>query len=108
MHSRWITWVLLLGLMVLGTGASMHSVHSVQQARDLQWAGDLAMALEQWEVAYSFYKEMADTFPNTPHGRVAEYRLGILRGKMTNPARPPQMEHPASWLSEVFEVLTWP
>ena len=105
MHSRLITWVLLLGLVVLGTGAS---VQGMVAARDLQRTGDIAMGLQQWDVAYSYYTLLAERFPGTPHGRMAELRLKTVRGKLAHPAKPHHMEHPASWLSELFDHLTWP
>lgn len=105
MHSRLITWVLLLGLVVLGTGAS---VQAVVHARDLQRIGDVAMGLKQWDVAYIYYSLLAEQFPGTPHGRMAEWRLKTVREKLAHPARPPYMSHPASWGRELFDHLTWP
>lgn len=105
MRSRWITWGLLLGVFALGTGAS---VDGVQQAREWQHAGDIARAKQQWDAAHVFYSKVAETFPDTQHGRVAARRVRQMRAQMVAPDRSPASEDPLSWVGEFLDFLLWP
>ena len=101
MNARFVTLSLLAGLLVLGTGAS---VDGVRQADDWQRAGDIALANHQPMFAYHFYKKNVETFPRTPHGRLAASRGNYCRQALRHPARVPSGE---SWLREIYDFLTW-
>lgn len=105
MRSTPMIWMGLAAVMVLGTGASPSGV---QQAREWQQEGDVAMAGHQWDIACSAYEKIATTFPNTRHGRRAEARLQVVREKMLSPARSPTSENPFSWIGELIDFLVWP
>ena len=105
MRSRWIVGVLLLGAAVLGTGAS---TQGLDQAREWQHAGDVAEAGKMWDVAYAFYRKIAETFPDTRHGRTAARRAREMRVKMLAPARPSGREDPFSWVGEVLDFVIFP
>ena len=101
---RW-TAVLLAGIWTLGTGAS---VDGVREARRLQHAADLAAAIQDPEIAYTFYEKAALAFPDTRHGQLAASRGQAMKGILKAPARSPTSEDPASWVGELFDFLTWP
>ena len=105
MRSRWVTLVLLLGVFALGTGAS---IDGVQSAREWQHAGDLAEAEKMWDAAYQFYTKVAETFPDTRHGRVAAARAREMRAKMLVPARSSGRGDPVSWFDEILDFVLFP
>ena len=105
MRSRVITLGLLLGVFALGTGAS---TEGIKQAQDWQYYGDVARAGKLWGPAYAFYTKIAETFPDTRHGRVAARRARQMRANMLVPDRSPASEDPMSWLGEVFDFVIWP
>lgn len=105
MRSRWITGVLLMGAVALGTGAS---TEGVRQAREWQHHGDSARAGRMWDAAHLFYNKVAKTFPDTPHGRVAARRVRQMRAQMVSPARSPASDDPLAWLGELVDFLLWP
>lgn len=105
MRSRVIALGLLLGALALGTGASPEGV---QQARDWQNAADVARAGEMWDAAYQFYAQVAETFPDTRHGRVAARRARQMRAQMLAPDRSPASEDPVLWVGEIIDFVVWP
>ena len=105
MRSKWMIGVLLTAVVFLTAGASPNAV---QPARRWQHAGDVARAQEQWDVAYLFYSRIAETFPDTPHGRLARNRAVEARFHLLWPMRSPAEDSPASWLGEAIDFLTWP
>ncbi len=105
MHSRVITLGLLLGALALGTGAS---TEGVQQARDWQYQADVARAGKMWDAAYQFYARIAETFPDTRHGRVAARRARQMRAQMVAGDRPPSSEDPVSFIGEIVDFVVWP
>ena len=113
MRAPWGVWGLLIGVMVLATGASggvppLAGSEGVGQARDWQHAGDVALSGRQLEVAYVFYKKVAETFPDTAHGRYAAKRARMLETRMLKPARSSDSEGPGNWIEEIFDFLFWP
>ena len=105
MRSDIVIGGLLLAVVGLATGASLEGV---QQARSWQRRGDIARANQQWDAAYAFYTRAAETFPGTPHGRVARARAREARAYLLRPQRPSSNETPASWVGELIDFLTWP
>ena len=105
MRSRVITLGLLLGVFALGTGAS---TDGVQQARDWQYYADTARAGKLWGPAYAFYAKIAETFPDTRHGRIAARRARQMRAQMAAADRSPASEDPISWLEEAIDFVVWP
>ena len=105
MRSHWVTLVLLLGAFTLGTGAS---IDGVQSAREWQHAGNLAEAGKMWDAAYQFYAKVAETFPDTRHGRVAAARAREMRAKMLAPARCPGKGDAVSWFDELLDFVLFP
>lgn len=105
MRSRGVTWGLLLGVLALGMGASPEGI---QRAREWQHAGDIARARQQWDAAYIFYARVAETFPDTRHGRVAARRVRQMRAQMVAPDRSPASDDPLSWMGELLDFLLWP
>ncbi len=102
--NRWV-WMGLAAVLMLGTGAS---TEGVQQARLWQWEGDVALAGQQWDVAYSSYMKIATAFPDTRHGRRAAARARSIRARMLSPDRSPASENPFSWIGELIDFVTWP
>lgn len=105
MRPNWMIGILLAAAAFLSAGASPEGV---QEARRWQLAGDVARAHEQWDVAYTYYTRIAETFPGTPHGRLAANRVVEARFHMLWPRRSPAEDSPASWLGEMIDFLTWP
>ncbi len=105
MHSRGIAAVLLLGAVALGTGAS---TEAVKQAQEWKRSGDVAQAGQMWDAAYGFYSKIAETFPDTRHGRAAAARAEEMRTKMLAPARSSAREDAFSWIGEVLDFVIFP
>ena len=105
MRSAWVKGMLLAGVALLGTGAS---VEGIKEARQWQYQGDLARAHGQWEMAYLAYRQIADTFPNTRHGKLAAKRARVLEKRMRRIERSPAEEDAGYWVSEIFDFLLWP
>ena len=105
MRSEWMTGILLVVAALLTAGATPQAV---QQARRWQLAGDVARAHEQWDAAYVYYSLVAETFPDTPHGRLARNRMAEARFHLLWPLRSPAEDSPASWIGELIDFLTWP
>ena len=105
MRSRWISGVLLVGVFTFATGATMDGI---REAREWQYAGDIAMAKNQPLVASIFYEKVAKIFPNTAHGRLAQERLSQIRALLREPAVSPAHEPPGTWEKELTDFLTWP
>lgn len=105
MRTQWMTGILLMGALVFCTGAS---VDGIRQAREWQWAGDLAVANGHPVEAYYFYQKIADTFPGTPHGRRAEKWTKTMNTRALRPVRSPASEDPGSWVEEVLDFVSWP
>ena len=99
------TWLLLMGALVFCTGAS---VSGVRQARDWQYAGDLALATGRPVEAYFFHSKVAETFPGTPHARRAEKWTRTLNARLVRPVRSPASEDAGTWVEEFFDFLIWP
>ena len=105
MRAKWATWGLLLGLVTLGTGAS---AEGVQQARFWLRAGDIARSGGQWHVAYQYYNQAAETFPDTQHGKLANRRAYRMQRYLLAPDRAPFKEDPGSHIEEFLDFLIWP
>ncbi len=105
MRSRKMMWLLLGGLMLFGTGAA---VDGVREARDWQWAADLARANHQPLEAYCYYVRTAQAFPDTPHGRLAAKRAERIHRELLKPQQSPAAETPCNWGEELVDFLTWP
>lgn len=105
MRSRWMNGALLVGVLTFATGAA---VDGIREAREWQYAGDIATALDQPLVASVFYEKVAKTFPNTTHGRLAQERLREIRALLREPAVSPVQEPPGTWKKELRDFLTWP
>jgi hypothetical protein len=97
--------MLLVGALTFATGAS---IDGIRQAREWQYAGDIAMALDQPLVAHVFYEKVAKTFPNTTHGQLAQERLREIRALLREPAVSPAHEPPGTWEKDLTDFLTWP
>ncbi len=104
MRSRGI-WVLLMGALVFCTGAS---VKGIRQARDWQYAGDLAVANKQPVEAYFFNSKIAETLPGTPHARRAQKWTRTLSTRLARPIRSPASEDAGTGMEEFFDFLWWP
>lgn len=105
MRSNRMSEVLLAAAWILGIGASTAGVN---QARNWQRQADVASAVHQWDVAYAAYLKIAETFPDTAHGRAAAARARKIRAAMLSPARPPASDDPGSWIIEWVDFLVWP
>lgn len=105
MRSDRMTWIGLAAIWMLGMGAS---TEGIQQARDWQSQGDLALAGKQMPIAYTAYMKIATTFPDTAHGRRAAARARQIRAEMASPERSPASENLFSWIGEIIDFLTWP
>ncbi len=108
MRTNWVTLGLLAGIVMLGTGASPETV---VQAREWQREGDVARATNTGgmdEVAYVAYSKIAQTFPDTRHGRVAAGRASEMRARLLTPQRSPASDDPGSWLEELVDFFLWP
>ena len=108
----------LAAVLVFGTGASVEGpaikevpsnrLDGIRQAREWQYAGDIAMAQKQPLVAHLFYEKVVKAFPGTPHGRLAEQRLQEIRETLREPETSPAQEPPGTWKKELKGFLTWP
>ena len=96
---------LLAGVLVLGTGAS---TQGVRQAERWQREADLARAGGLWDVAYERYRDIAEVFPGTPHGRMAAARAQWMQGWGVSPDRSAASEDPLALTCELFDLVTWP
>ena len=105
MRSSAMMWALLFTGVVLSSGAS---AGGVGQARDWQYSADVALALGDKEIAYTFYSKIAEIFPDTAHGRLAAARARSLRSAMLRPELSPAKENVGSVLGEIVDFLTWP
>jgi hypothetical protein len=106
MRSDWLKIGLLAGVVMLGAGAS--SSQSVRQADRWQREADLARSTGQWDIAYDRYAAAAETFPGTPHGKAGADRAARMKSWGLQPDRSPASEDPISWLTELFDLITWP
>lgn len=106
MRPRGLSKVLLAGLVMLGTGAA--SSDAVREAERWQHEADIARAGNFWHIAYQRYAQTAETFPGTPHGNTGAKRANQMRHWGVAPDRSSASEDPASWLTELFDFLTWP
>lgn len=106
MRSDWLKIGLLAGVMMVGMGAA--SSEGVRQADRWQREADVARSGGQWDIAYNRYAATAETFPGTPHGKVGADRAAWMKGWGLQPDRSPASEDPVSWLTELFDFLTWP
>ncbi|MBI3333126.1 MAG: hypothetical protein HYZ93_03445 [Candidatus Omnitrophica bacterium] len=105
MRSRWRIGMLLAGLMLLGTGASLDGV---RQAREWQYWGDVALANGRVAEANIFYGKVAETFPDSPHGRRAAGLFQKTQADLLTPEPSPASEDCASVKAELIDFLTWP
>ncbi len=103
MRSPWITLGLLLGMVMLATGASMDGV---REARDWQYAADVAAAMGQPMVAYRFYEKSARVFAGTPHGEWAAQQAMKMKEILEQPAVSPGEDEP--WTVEFLDHFSWP
>lgn len=103
MRSKGVTWGLLIGIVLLGTGASMDGL---REARDWQYAGDIAAANGQPMVAYGFYEKSAHFFAGTPHGEWAAQQAMQMKEILKQPAISPGEDEP--WTVEFLDHFTWP
>lgn len=105
MHSNRMSAALLAAVVLFACGAS---TEGVEQARQWMYQGDLARVGKLNDVAYQFYLKVAETFPNTPHGRSAAIRAEQMRRKALWVNSSPATETPENWVAEVFDFLIWP
>ena len=105
MRLRELTWMMLAGLLLVGTGAS---IEGVERAREWQWNGDVISAGGMWEYAYLYYRRNAETFSDTEHGKVSRARARTARHRALTPEHSPAIETPASWWQEMLDFITWP
>lgn len=84
------------------------TVAGVRQARDWQHAGDIALAKGDLEIAYTFYQKVAEVFPRTPHGRMAQLQMAMLTDKLRQAQESPAEESWETWGKEIKEFFTWP
>ncbi|MBI3318419.1 MAG: hypothetical protein HYZ90_04620 [Candidatus Omnitrophica bacterium] len=105
MRSRWMRGLLLAGALMLGTGAS---ADGMREAREWTYAADLALICRQPVVSYSYYRLVADTFPETRYGRYAAKRARWLGAKLQRRPRSPETEGPGSFIEEAIDFVTWP
>ena len=105
MRTSWVTLGLLVGIVMLGTGASPEGV---AQAREWKREGDLASAGGLYEVAYVAYSRIAQTFPNTQYGRVAAIRASEIQDKLLTPQPSPASDEPGRWRQELVDFFLWP
>lgn len=96
---------LLAAVLLLGTGASPDGV---RQADRWSHKAQMAHATGQWDVAYDYYMKVAETFPGTPHGRLALRMARHMQDWAISPARSPADEDPVSLTCELFDLVTWP
>ena len=101
MRSRLWVLVLLAGLMCFGTGAS---VNEVRQADEWQRAGDLAIQNDSVGIGSTFYAKVVETFPGTPHAKVAAYRGDYCQYRLRHPNHMPPEEN---WWRDIYDTLTW-
>ena len=121
MRSRAISWMLLGGIALLGTGAAPSTMGDVpaqkaaraqtagiREAREMQLAGDLAAANHQPLESYLYYWRVMTIFPGTPHGKYAKCRLKQMDAILAEPAQSPAEETPCTWLDQLWDFLVWP
>ena len=106
MRSDRLILSLLAGVLVLGTGAA--PTGGVREADRLQREADVARSGRQWDIAAPRYTNLAEFFPETPHGRVGASRAHEMRAWAREPDRSPASEDPVSWTYEVLDFFTWP
>lgn len=106
-----------IGLFILAAGAMEagadelfmgNLADGVRQARYWQHAGDVAWNRGELEIAYTFYKKVADIFPETPHGRYAQLRMRMVEERLEQPQESPAEESWDTWKREVYEMFVWP
>lgn len=110
MRSRWIAAVFtgllfFVGMAVFSPSLSA-DVEGVREAREWLYAGDMARTFRQPVVAYQMYETVADTFPETIHGKVAAKRARAMRATLRRPLRPPTSDDGA--LVELIDLFLWP
>lgn len=105
MRSHRLMAVLLAGVWIFGTGATMEGV---REARRWQHAAQIAAAVGNPEIAYIYYEKVASTFPGTPHGREAACQGWAMQTRLHAPAHSPASESAAAWIGEMVDFLTWP
>lgn len=101
MRSRLWVCALLMGLMGLGTGASVEGVH---QAEEWQQAGDLALHNDSLAIGSVYYTKVIETFPGTPHSKMAAWRGDYCQYRLRHPNHIPPGEN---WWAELYDTLTW-
>lgn len=105
MRSNRMTGLVFAFTALLTCGASPEGV---EQAKQWQYQADLARAGRMDGIAYRLYQAVAETFPDTPHGRSAAQRAAQMKARLLWVERSPSAEDPGSFLKEVFDFLTWP
>lgn len=101
MRLRAITGMLLMVLLVLGTGAS---IEGIRKAQDWSHAGDLAFHNRDYLTAYMFYMKAVDTFPSTRYGRYCASKADYCRRRIKYPT-----DNPANgdFFRELYDHFIW-
>ena len=102
MGSRWAVGMLLAGIWVFGSGAS---VDGVREAREWQRAGDMARLFGQDAQAHHFYDKVATTFPGTVHGTYCAKRARATWGRLRAPDRSIALGDNS--IVELIDFLNW-
>ena len=95
----------LIGLLVLGTGAS---ANGVRQAEKWHQEAETARTFGQWDVVYDDSFRTMQTFPGMPHARLAAHLALQAHDHMVHPGRSPASDDPVSWTTELLDFVTWP
>ena len=105
MRSNSLRFGWLIGLVLLGTGASSNGVG---QAEQWHHEAEIAKVFGQWATVYERSFQGARVFPRTPHGRNAEGLAQEARDQMVTPARSPASEDWTSQKEEIRDFFVWP
>ena len=88
----------------LQTTLPVRPVDATQQAADWQRTADIALANNQFLVAYSFYQKIAQAYPGSRVARQAASRGNYCLHRLQNPDRYPTWE---DWWRELYDALVW-
>lgn len=105
MRSDLLRFGWMIGLLILGTGASSAGV---RQAEQWHREAEVARSLEQWDIVYDRSLWAAQLFPGLPHGRMAVSLARQAKDRMLHPGRSSASDDPVSWVHEAMDLVTWP
>jgi len=95
----------LIGLLVLGTGASSNGA---RQAEQWHRESEIARTFGQWDIVYNRSLQAIQIFPGMPHARLAARLALQARDRMVHPGRASASDDPVSWTNEILDFFTWP